>query len=382
MNAKARLLALVVTVALPTLVVVGCGGDTSVGPIATGGAPASHPDGGTATGGTSSTGGNPGTGGIAATGGDGTGGGDLGSGGAVVIGGNSGGNSGGGGNSGTGGTATDGGIASTGGNRDAGAGGATTGDAGSSDGAGPDGATTNPGGKITVWLSGDSTMQPCNGACPCGWGSQFQPLFNSDVTVVNDGVGGRSIQTWLYESSVTNSMSGGECVVNPKTYASRWQDMLTRMKAGDYLLIEFGINDGDSTCPRHVGTALFQTYLGTMAAAAQQKGAHAILLTSTSSIACGNGATVNPNRAFGPQTMAAAVANNVPMIDLTRLSAELYTRLGFCPGSLDYGSTTSPVGKFFCADHTHFEAAGAAQIAGVVAKALRDQNIPLAAYLK
>jgi len=40
------------------------------------------------------------------------------------------------------------------------------------------------------------------------------------------------------------------------------------------------------------------------------------------------------------------------------------------------------VGKFFCADHTHFEAAGAAQIAGVVAKALRDQNIPLAAYLK
>ena len=48
----------------------------------------------------------------------------------------------------------------------------------------------------------------------------------------------------------------------------------------------------------------------------------------------------------------------------------------------NYSSTTSALGKFFCDDHTHFEAAGAAQIAAVVAKALRDQNIPLAAYLK
>jgi lysophospholipase L1-like esterase len=40
------------------------------------------------------------------------------------------------------------------------------------------------------------------------------------------------------------------------------------------------------------------------------------------------------------------------------------------------------VGKFFCEDHTHFEAAGAAQIASVVAKALKEQGIGLAAYLK
>jgi hypothetical protein len=70
------------------------------------------------------------------------------------------------------------------------------------------------------------------------------------------------------------------------------------------------------------------------------------------------------------------------VIDLTQLSADLYTSLGLCPNSGDFTSTTSDVGKFFCGDHTHFESAGASQIAGVVAKALRDQNIPLAAYLK
>jgi hypothetical protein len=89
-----------------------------------------------------------------------------------------------------------------------------------------------------------------------------------------------------------------------------------------------------------------------------------------------------PNRGFGPETKAAGMANGVPVIDLTQLSADLYTTLGLCPNSGDFTSTTSAVGKFFCDDHTHFESAGASQIAGVVAKALRDQNIPLAAYLK
>jgi hypothetical protein len=40
------------------------------------------------------------------------------------------------------------------------------------------------------------------------------------------------------------------------------------------------------------------------------------------------------------------------------------------------------VGTFFCDDHTHFEAAGALQIAQTAAKALKDQGIGLASYLK
>jgi len=118
-----------------------------------------------------------------------------------------------------------------------------------------------------------------------------------------------------------------------------------------------------------------------MAQAAKDLGAQPIFLTSTSAIAC-SGSTSSPNRGFGPQTKAAGTANNVPVIDLTVLSAAFYTSLGLCPNSSDYTSTTSAVGQFFCDDHTHFEAAGAVQIAGVVAKALKDQGIGLASYLK
>jgi lysophospholipase L1-like esterase len=275
--------------------------------------------------------------------------------------------------------------ASAGGASNAGASGASTAGAGAGGASSAGGAgSVDPSKKITVWLAGDSTMQLCSTACPCGWGSQFQPYLSSNAKVVDSGAGGRSIQTWLYDPNVTTTVANGECVVSPKTYSARWQAMLdptNGMKPGDYLFIEFGINDGDAVCNRHVGTALFQTYLQTMVQAAKDRGAQAVLLTSTSFMEC-TGTKVNPNRGFGPQTKAAATAEGVPLIDLTVLSAALYTSLGLCPNALDFTSTTSAVGKFFCDDHTHFESAGAVQVAGVVAKALRDQNIGLAAYLK
>ncbi len=258
-------------------------------------------------------------------------------------------------------------------------------DGGAADSGADAGSAVDPSKKIKVWIAGDSTNQPCTTVCPCGWGSQFQPYLTSNATVVDSAVGGRSIQTWLYDPNVTTTLGAdGECVINPKTFSTRWQAMLdptTGMKPGDYLLIEFGINDSDATCNQHVGTALFQTYLETMAQSAQALGAQPIFLTSTDAIIC-TGDTVTLNRGFGPQTKAAGLASNVPVIDLTVLTAAFYTTLGFCPNDGDFTSTTTPLGLFFCDDHTHFEAAGASQIAGVVAKALQDQNIGLAAYLK
>ena len=227
-------------------------------------------------------------------------------------------------------------------------------------------------------------MMSCENPCPCGWGAEFQPYFNSNVTVVDDAAGGRSIQTWLREPNVTTTMGAdGECELSSQAFSTRWTTVQSSMKAGDYLFIEFGINDADADCSksRHVGSALFEADLTLMAQAATAVGANPIFLTSTSMMQC-TGSTVTPNRAFGPETKATGLADNVPVIDLMTLSANLYTTLGLCPNDGNFESTTEPVGLFFCDDHTHFEAAGATQIAGVVAQALRDQNIPLAAYLK
>jgi lysophospholipase L1-like esterase len=117
-----------------------------------------------------------------------------------------------------------------------------------------------------------------------------------------------------------------------------------------------------------------------MAQAAKAKGATPIFLTSTAAISC-SGSVAQKNRGFITETNAAAAANGVTVIDLQQLSVNLYNSLGLCPNASDYTSTTSAVGLFFCDDHTHFESAGAKQIAGVVANALRTQGIPLASYL-
>jgi lysophospholipase L1-like esterase len=339
------------------------GGGATGGEVTTGG----ESTGGAATGGvTSATGGKAG-GSTSASGGAATGG-------KPTTGGKAGGSTTASGGAATGGKPTTGGTASGGTTT----GGTTTpplgGSLGSSDGATP----------IKVWMAGDSTMSGsgCDGG---GWGSQFASVFNKNVTVVNSSVAGRSIQTWLYDPIVTTQMdANGECIVNPKTYNPRWTAMTnptTGMKPGDYLFIEFGINDATTTCEagktRHVGSALFQTYLTTMAQAAKDMGAQPIFLTSMSGLQC-SGSTAQPNRAFGPETKAAGAADGVPVIDATVLSAALYTSLGLCPSS---GVTSGASGAFFCNDTTHFEKAGALQIAQMVGKALKDQGIGLAAYL-
>jgi lysophospholipase L1-like esterase len=228
-------------------------------------------------------------------------------------------------------------------------------------------------------------MQNCTTSCPCGWGSQFAGYFNSYVTVKNNAAGGRSIQTWMYEPNVSTTMgTNGECVT-VETNSTRWATTLSSIKAGDYLFIQFGINDGSSTCNRHVGTARYQTLMTRMAKAALDKGAHPILLTAVSAISC-SGSTAKATRGFLTETRAAATALGIPIIDLHQLSINLYNTLGLCPlpaGNSDVSATTGgAVGAFFCDDHTHFDKGGALQIAGLVANALKTQGIPLAAYLK
>ncbi|PRY44489.1 SGNH/GDSL hydrolase family protein [Umezawaea tangerina] len=232
-------------------------------------------------------------------------------------------------------------------------------------------------------LAGDATMADPRTSCPVGWGNQFDALFDDGVTVVNNAVAGRSVQTWLHESAVTGAKdAAGECVLSSQTYSQRWSGMLdpsTGMKSGDYLVVQFGINDGDPGCPRHVGSARYQQLLAVIAKAAADRGVRAIFVTPVAAITC-SGSTAVGNRGFLTETSAAATAAGVPLIDLHKLSLALYNNLKLCPNNGDYGS--GPVGAFFCADHTHFEAAGARQIAVVVATALRNQRIDLASHLK
>ena len=364
----------------------GSGGTSGSGGIASGGAPGlggeSSPDGGHA-GGTTGQGGQPGTGGA------GLGGRTSKDGGVGPTGGRAGPRDGAAGDAGLRdgrgdsgprdamGGAASGGVTGRGGS--VGTGGKGVG--GSAAGGGSGGGSS---GKITLWLAGDSTVANGSTPCPVGWGKPFPSLFDARVTVVNGAHGGRSVQTWLYDVGSTKG-ADGECKLNSTSYLSDWTNMLKGMKTGDYLFIQFGINDGDPSCNRHVGTALFQTYYGMMSEAARERGAHPIFITPVSSISCSGSKAVGSRGTYAAATKQAGTTYDVPVIDLEQRSVALYDSLGFCPLPGPDNSTTfasGAIGAFFCEDHTHFEAAGAAQIAGLIAQALREQGIELASYLK
>lgn len=241
---------------------------------------------------------------------------------------------------------------------------------------------------ITVWIAGDSTVANGLTPCPKGWGGVFAQHFDPRVTIKNSAVGGRSVNTWLYNVQTTMD-AAGECNLarganGEPTLQPRWQEMLDGMKAGDYLFIQFGINDSSATCDRHVGLEAFKDSYGMMALAAKERGAQPVFLTPVSSIAC-NGTQARGSRGgFVPATMQAGAEFGVPVIDLHQRSVDLFQARGFCPvaGGDVSAATTGPVGDFFCDDHTHFSPTGAVEIGNLVVQALRDQSIPLAAYLR
>lgn len=79
--------------------------------------------------------------------------------------------------------------------------------------------------KIKVYLIGDSTIceYPLSRAPLTGWGMPFKTFFDSTVIVDNRARGGRSTRTFISEN--------------------RWQPIADSLKAGDYVLIQFGHND-------------------------------------------------------------------------------------------------------------------------------------------
>src|SRR4029077_10580036 len=76
----------------------------------------------------------------------------------------------------------------------------------------------------TIFIAGDSTA--ANGAPGAiGWGKSFGTFFDpAKLKAVNQARGGRSSRTFITEG--------------------HWDRLLADLKAGDYVLIQFGHNDG------------------------------------------------------------------------------------------------------------------------------------------
>ena len=231
----------------------------------------------------------------------------------------------------------------------------------------------------TLWIIGDSTVK--NGTKDqVGWGDPLIKMFDaSKINVVNRAIGGRSSRTFLTEG--------------------RWDNVMSQLKAGDYVLMQFGHNDGgplagdnrergsirgvdDET--KDVTLTLgankdkketvhtFGWYMKKYIADARAKDATPILC---SWVPHGPKAPVDPDAPAASYQMLAqqvAASEKVAFCDLFKTINASYVAM----------KPDDVRAQFFAADNLHSTAAGAEHNAEVVAKDLVDlKDVKLAEYL-
>lgn len=167
---------------------------------------------------------------------------------------------------------------------------------------------------FTLFMAGDSTMAPqaVVPATPArGWGQMLLPYFLDHVRVDNHASSGQSTKSFRDKG--------------------RWQAILDRLKPGDFVIIEFGHNDGKPDEPRRTepfGT--FQTNLERFVQEVRERGATPILATSIvrNHFDVDGRTLLDTHGDYVVATRKVAAAQKVPLLDLERKTRELLTKLG------------------------------------------------------
>jgi len=226
----------------------------------------------------------------------------------------------------------------------------------------------------TLFVVGDSTANNnANGGR--GWGDPFIALFDvSKINVLNRARGGRSSRTFVTEGL--------------------WDKVLAEMKPGDFVLIQFGHNDGgpvnDASRARgslpgtgeetqeidnlvtkqHEVVRTYGWYMRKMIADAKAKRVTPIVLSLTVRNIWKEGKVERGSGHYGEWAAEIAKSQHVLFIDVTKIIADRYEKLG-----------EEKVKELFGPDHTHTSPVGAELNAELVVEGIKAIKSPLKSFL-
>ncbi|WP_233530905.1 rhamnogalacturonan acetylesterase [Paenibacillus alkalitolerans] len=225
------------------------------------------------------------------------------------------------------------------------------------------------GDKTNVYMAGDSTVMsyPSRFYPMAGWGQKIAHYFTDDITFTNRAIGGRSSKSFVLDG--------------------RLDTILTNIRPSDYLFIQFGHNDASSRPERYTDPyTTYKQYLAMYVDGARQRHAIPVLVTPVGRRSWDSeGQFKNDFPDYCIAMKQVAEEKNVPLLDLNTRSIELYNSIGIEdtksiflwlePG--EYPNYPNGV-----QDNTHFQEAGALQIAKVVSEGIRDMDLAIKEYLK
>lgn len=218
----------------------------------------------------------------------------------------------------------------------------------------------------TIFLCGNSTVVDQENEPWASWGQMIPRFFSSEIAIANHAESGESANTFIA--------------------AKRLKKVLSEMKKGDYLMVEFGHNDQKQKGPGKGAYYSFMTNLKTFIDEVRAKGGQPILLTPTRRRKFDKeGRTVNTHGEYPDAVRWIAAKENVPLIELNNMTGTLYEALGEEESKKAF--VHYPMGSFpgqtkELADNTHFNPYGAYQIAKCVIEGMKKVTPELAKYLK
>jgi rhamnogalacturonan acetylesterase len=229
--------------------------------------------------------------------------------------------------------------------------------------------------KPTLYIIGDSTVRNSNKP-QAGWGSFIGELLDTTkIKVSNQAMAGRSTRTFIKEG--------------------RWERVLSTLQPGDYVLMQFGHNEGSAPDTSRAGyrgvlpgtgeetreltwrdgtvevVHTYGWYLRKFVQEAKAKGATPVIASMIPRNQWKEGKVVRAGENYGKWAQEVAQSEGVYFVDLNRITADKYDQMG-----------PDQVKALFPGDHTHTNEAGARINATSVIEGLKEnKKHPLTKYV-
>ena len=223
---------------------------------------------------------------------------------------------------------------------------------------------------ITIYLAGDSTMahKEDNKRPETGWGEMLQQHFNpKKVKIDNRAMNGRSTRTFISEN--------------------RWQQVIDKLKSGDYVFIQFGHNDeSKEKVDRYTSPEDFKKNLTKFVTEVRAKKAFPVLFTPVARRKFDDkGNLVDTHGDYPDYTRSVAKNLKVPLIDMQRGSEKILRDYGLEKSRnlfLQLKAGENPNYPKGIEDNTHFSPIGAEEMAKIAVAGIKESKIKLRKYIK
>ena len=216
----------------------------------------------------------------------------------------------------------------------------------------------------TIYLCGNSTVVDQNYEPWASWGQMITRWFGPEVAISNHAESGLTARTFLG--------------------SFRLDKILTTLKKGDYVFVEFGHNDEKEKRPGDGAWYHYVYNLKIFVDQVRSKGAEIVFCTPTQRRAfdSDNKTIKNTHGDFPAAMKMVAEREQVPLIDLNQKTKTFFETLGFEDSKRALVHYPKEMYGRELADNTHFNPYGAYEVAKCVVMGMKELGLPIVQYLR